>query len=128
MNQLYPYTRELFLTGGIDWETEAMAIALYDAGGVYVDSHTLLSEIGGTQIDAGTELLNRTASDGYAVADQHTYAGLNTVDTVEYAVMYRTSDDLLIAHMDTVDGIPFKPTGGSYVIKGAGLNGAFFRL
>ena len=128
MNQLYPYARELFLTAGIDWLLDDFAIALYDAGGVYNATHTLLSEVGGVQIDGGGILIDKFADDGYAVADQYTYVGLTNVNAVKFAVMYRTSDNTLIAHMDTVDGIPFTPSGGNYVIKGSGLDGAFFRL
>jgi hypothetical protein len=128
VNQLYPNARELFLTGELDWEAEPIAIALYDAGGVYNADHTLLSEVAGVQIDPGGELLNRVATDGYAVADQYTYIALTSASTVTYAVMYNMTGDVLIAHMDTLDGIPFLPTGGSYVIKGNGYGGAFFRI
>lgn len=128
MNQLYPNAREEFLTGGIDWVSDSIAVALYNAGGTFSESNVHLGDVGGVQVSAGSSLANKSATDGYADADDYLYVGLTSVDTVVYAIMYRTSDNLLIAHMDTVDGFPFTPSGDTYVLKGSMLGGAFFRI
>lgn len=128
MNQLYYNARMLFLTGGIDWTLQGMAIALYDVGGAYNATHSLLTDVGGIQINAGGLLENPTADGGYAVADDYTYVMLSSANAVRYGVMYRISDGLLVAHLASVDGIPFTPNGGDYTIKGNGPNGAYFRI
>lgn len=128
MNQLYPNARELFLIGNIDWVTDTLAFALYDIGGVFDSDDEILTDVSGVQIALSTMLLGKTATDGYAYADPYSFVGLTHASTVANALIYRTSDSKLIAHLDTVDNMPFEPVGGTYIIKGNGLNGSIFRL
>jgi hypothetical protein len=43
-------------------------------------------------------------------------------------VLYSSTEVLLIAYMDQVNGFTFLPTGADYTLSPGGTNGAYFSL
>jgi hypothetical protein len=127
MNTLYPIARQNFLTGQLNWTNNDIRIALFDNTVNYTPTHTTIGQVG-TPISLGSTILNRTATNGMAAGSPTVYNGLTNPVEVAVAVLYRSTDGLLIAYMDQVNGFTFLPTGADYTLSPGGTNGAYFSL
>lgn len=128
MNVLYPSYKELTLTKQINWVVDDIRVALYDVLCVYDPLHTLIGDLAGTQIDPGTILTGRAATDGFTIAEPTLYPGLIDPLMVSVAIIYRFSDGALIAFMDEIVGFSFQPSGNDYALTPGGPGGSFFVL
>lgn len=128
MSNLYPNAKEKFLDNTLDWVSDTIHVSLHDALAVYNSTHTLKTEVAGTEIASGQLLLARAATSGYAIASTTKFSSLTHASAVAVALIYRSTDNTLIAHIDDADQFPFTPTGGDYNLVPGGLNGSFFQL
>jgi hypothetical protein len=128
MNVIYPKAKELMLTNQFDWVNDSIAIALYGASTIYNPLHTLTTDLAGTQTAAGEPLANKLTVIDLASSDNSIYYALSNPSAVTIAVMYRTSDNRLIAFLDEILGFNVTPTGADYEISPSGPSNSWFRL
>lgn len=128
MNALYPSFKDQLLNQQINWVSNQISIALYDALAVYDANHNNIANIAGTQIAAGTNLTGKFVSSGFAGSALTQYNGLVNVEDVAIAIIYRSSDGALIAYLDQVNGFTFLPTGANYTLTPGGPGGTYFSL
>jgi hypothetical protein len=127
MSLLYPNAGEEILTGGVDWLLDDIRVALYTSGAIYDAAHENISELGGTQIDAGLSLTAKSAAGGYATSSPTSYATLDTELEAAIGVLYRASDGLLLAYYDDISQFPLVPrVNHPYALSPSGPGGAWF--
>ena len=127
-NALYDKAREGFLTGQIDWDTDAIKAVLIDAADYTVNlaAHQFLSDIPpAARVATSAALSGKTVAGGVADAADLTLAAVSG-DTAEALVLYQDTGtegtSRLIAYLDTATGLPVTPNGGD--INVAWDNGA----
>jgi hypothetical protein len=127
-NALYDKAREGFLTGQIDWDTDAIKAVLIDAADYTVNlaAHQFLSDIPpAARVATSAALSGKTVAGGVADAADLTFAAVSG-DTAEALVLYQDTGtegtSRLIAYLDTATGLPVTPNGGD--INVAWDNGA----
>ena len=135
-NSLYDIAREKFLTGSMNWSSDAFKVALVHTGtGAYTYSaaHTSLSNIGANTINGtgGAQLLTgKGYTGGAASASNVTFTSVPTGSTIEAIVIYRDegATTTLVAYIDTATGLPITPNGGDIIVTwDTGVN-KIFRL
>ena len=128
MNQLYPTIKNLMLTGQFNWLTDDIRIAMYDNQVVFDAAHNLISELAGQRLATSAALPGRTVGDTMVRTQPIRFTQLTTTDDVHALILFRASDDRLIAFMDDVTGFDFKADGADYIFTPTGPNGAIFKL
>ena len=139
-NALYDKARERFLTGQLNWLTDDLKVILIDtATYTFASSHEFLSSVDvGARITNPTTLVNKTAANGAADADNATFAAVSG-PTLEALIIYKqvlgvdgvTPDDslsVLLAYIDTATGLPITPNGGDIIVTWDNGVNKIFRL
>jgi hypothetical protein len=103
MNSLYPAFREKCLTGGFDWLTDDVRIALCEDGYVFDVAHTDYTDLVEV-VATSANLTGKTAVGGVADADDVTFTGIGAGDNIRSVVIYQhtgvAATDTLIAFFD----------------------------
>ena len=129
MNLLYPSYKDGLLLANFDWLDDSIRVGLYTAATVYNAAHTVVADLGGIEISPGeADLINKFTAEGTAISFPAEYNALLSPETVAVAVMYKTSNNALMAYMSTVNGFTFNPSGANYTMSPGGPNGAWFTL
>jgi hypothetical protein len=109
VNQLYDVAVALLLTGGLDLDTDPLAVAVGDAV-TFDRADTDVDALGGLVLDINRPaLVGRSVSDNALHADDIvvTYTGAGEPIATSL-VVYRSDDDVLVAYLDTrPDLLPF---------------------
>lgn len=132
-NQLYAKTRELFLTGGLDWTSGNWAIALLsDAYTVDLVNHDFLDDVTGI-LAQSSNLQNKTATNGFADSDGVTFTALDTSGTeITQLIIYQntgvSSTSRLCLHVSDAFGFPVEGTGDDLILTPDASFGGWFRL
>lgn len=130
---LYDSGRNAFLTGSINWVSDAIGVILVDAADYTVDlaNHNYLSDIPAGARVAAASIVNKTASAGIADADDSTFFAVSG-DPSEALIIYKDTGNeatsQLIAYIDTATGLPVTPNGGDIVIAWPGTGSKIFKL
>lgn len=140
-NFLYDNAREKFLNGDISWSRDTFKVLLLTSE--YVadrSSHTnLTSVITTSRIATSSELVGKGISAGSASASNIIFTDVSANKVIKSMVIVKQnsgdsdSESLLIAHIDTADGITGQngglTTDGSNIeIDWAGTNNIIFKL
>lgn len=117
-NFLYDAGRNLFLTGGVNWASDAIRIGMvkttYTAN---QSTHVVTGDLGANlSAYAHITLTGRTASAGVADADDHTFStGAVASESIGSLVIWKSgatpSQCQLIAYIDTATGFPLTTNG-----------------
>jgi len=132
-NFLYDAGRNLFLTGGVNWTSDGIRIAMVKNTYTAVQAtHTLTGDVG-ANFSAYTPVLlsGKTASAGVADADDVIfYNGAVASESINALVVYKSGGTpgtaQLIAYIDTATGFPLTTNGAPIdIIFDSGANKIF---
>jgi len=131
-NFLYDAGRNLFLTGGVNWVSDGIRIAMVKNGYTASQStHTVTGDIG-ANFSAYTPVLlsGKTATAGVADADDLTFSnGAVASEAINALVIYKSGSATsaqLIAYIDSATGFPLTTNGAPIdIIFDAGANKIF---
>lgn len=114
MSALYDSAREGFLTGGIDWSTDDIRVALVDTDDyTFSAAHTNLTDVpSAARVAVSGSLSGKTTTGGVADAADVSLSGV-TGDPIEALVVYRHTDGALVAY---IDGVSLTPNGGTVTV------------
>jgi hypothetical protein len=122
MNQMYDKSRQAFLRGQVNWESDDIRAILVDTAQYAIDItlHDFLDDIPAGARVSSAQLVNRTVVDGIRDADDTQFL-LVSGPTVEAIVIYKhtgvESTSQLIDYIDTGAGLPFTPNGGNLFVR-----------
>lgn len=133
-NQLFPAGKELLLTGGLDWLTDDVRVALL-RGYAFNVAHTSLADL----VTAGAELVAqsgamilKTAAGGVADADDVTLVSVAAGAACSSIVIYKegasNATRVPIAYFDTGIGLPVTPVGDNVNLVWDQGSNRIFRL
>lgn len=140
-NFLYDNAREKFLNGDISWSRDTFKVLLLTSE--YVadkSSHTNLVNVASTsRIATSSELVGKDVSSGSASASNIIFTDVTANKVIKSMIIVKQNsgdteaDSLLIAHIDTADGITGQngglTTDGSNIeIDWAGTDNIIFKL
>lgn len=114
-NALYSKGKEAFLEGSIDLTDDNIKVCFVKSGyTVDLSNHQYLSDISSSEIAATSSVLTgRTTTDGIFDAENITVEDYGT-SGFSYVVIFKdtgnTATSMLIAYIDTADGLPVLPT------------------
>lgn len=121
-NQRYTFGNQQFLTGQLDWLTDAFKVVLVNTA-IYTAAPTVhqhLADIPSTaRIAISGNLTNPTATGGVALADDVRVNSVTGPVIGAIVVFHDTGTDAtseLICYLDTGIGLPWNPQGGNVVI------------
>jgi len=133
-NALYDHSREGFLDGSIDWDTDDIRAILIDAADYTVNLATddNLDDIpAAARVAVSAALTGKTVTAGVADADDVTWSAV-TGDQSEAIVLYKhtgvESTSRLIAYIDSATGLPVTPNGGDIKVEWAATADKIFKL
>lgn len=131
-NALYDNARNLFLTGGLNWGTDTVKVALLTSAYTFSASDQFYSTLSANVVGTPAALANKTDAAGVADADDLTFSAV-TGSAVAAYVLYKdtgtTTTSPLIAFFDTVSsGLPVTPNGGSITITWDNGSNKIFKL
>ena len=133
-NLLYPSFREACLTGGVDWLTDDIKVALCTASYVPSVAHTVVDDLDGIIVTSGN-LSGKTATGGVADADDVTFTAVAPGDPVRSIVVFQDTGDtatsLLIACYTTTSAavqIEVTPVGFDIAVRWSNGPTRMFRL
>lgn len=120
-NSLYDAGREEFLTGGIDYSSDTIKMALMaDTYTPNVSTDQFWSDVSSNVIGTPQTLSSKTATNGVADCSDVMFTGVGAGNNVDYIVLYKDtgtpSSSTLIALYDTATGLPFTSSGADIVI------------
>ena len=123
MSTLYTKAKNKFLTAGINWNSDAIKVALVDSANYVpnVGDDEFLSVIPASSVIAKSDnLTGKTVAEGAADADDVTLEGVSGA-RFEYLVLYKdtgsNNTSPLIALIDSATNLPYTPSGGSVLIQ-----------
>lgn len=128
-NSLYDNGRELFLTGGIDFASDNVHMALVTNGYTpdvsahlnYNDVVASVATANGIAQSASVELTSKTTTAGVADCADVDFGVIDAGQTISYIVVYKDTGDNatspLIALYDSATGLPFDTSGSEITIK-----------
>jgi hypothetical protein len=121
MNSRYRFANERFLTGQLDWLSDAFKVLLVDKTyTVQTDVHHTLADVPvSARVAASPALTGKSATDGVARADDvtvNTVQGQEVFALVIYHASDSESDSELVAYIDTANGLPYLPQGTTMVV------------
>lgn len=130
-NTLYDIGRQTFLSGGINWGSDTIKVALIDTGTyTFSQAHDFFNDVTG-QVSTSQTLAGKSATNGVADATDVTFTAV-TGATVEALIIYKdtgvTSTSNLIAYIDTATGLPVTPNGGDITIVWDNGTNKIFKL
>ena len=140
-NFLYDNAREKFLNGDISWSRDTFKVLLLTSE--YVadkSSHTnLVNVVSTSRIATSSELVGKDVSSGSASASNIIFTDVTANKVIKSMIIVKQNsgdteaDSLLIAHIDTADGITGQngglTTDGSNIeIDWAGTDNIIFKL
>jgi hypothetical protein len=118
-NTLYDHGRELFATGGIDWNSANLKAILVTSSYVpNLATDQFLSVIaGGDIISSGVALTGLSSNAGVCSANPIVFLGVTSGDVATYLIIYvdtgSSSTSPLIALINVAVGLPLTSTGGN---------------
>ena len=131
-NQLFVSARQSFLTGGFDWTSANLKMAILDTTYVFDENQEFVDEVPGASIVQVEDLTNPTAIDGFANADSLQFDNVVAGNQIAYLIIYDDTGvpatSRLLAYFDTVTGLPTDASGQNFVIFPDALFGGYFRL
>lgn len=118
-NALYNAARADYLSGGGDFDADAIRVRLVDSSYVFSQAHVTMSDIGAGLADSGS-LATKTTTNGTANADDVVFSSVPSGDTATGFVVYKfvtnDADSIPICFCDTdLNGAISVPTNGSDV-------------
>ncbi len=121
VNALYDNGREGFLDGTLDWDTDAIRLALVaTAYTVNIATHDFRDDLGANEVANSADFASKTVTAGTADAADIVLSSVSG-SQVSYVVIYRNvgtaATDDLIAYIDTATNLPFTPTGGDVTVQ-----------
>jgi hypothetical protein len=133
-SQLYPYARELFRTGQLDWRAGVVRAMFLPSSYVPNFTNQFLSDIfTGVRIAISEEIQGRTATNGLCSGLPAKFPLLFDNRLVSQAIMFKdtgvetTSPLILYIGDDDLVNEPFQPIGFDYYIYPNIVDGGFFR-
>ena len=133
-NALYDKSREGFLAGDIDWDTDVIKAVLIDAADYTVNlaTHQFLNDIPlAARVATSNALTGKTVTDGVADAADFTFPTVSG-DPAEALVIYQDTGvegtSRLIAYIDTATGLPVTPNGGAINVTWDNGTNKIFKL
>jgi phage tail sheath gpL-like len=118
-NQLYPFGRQSFLDGDIDWTANNIKVVLVDTTYVFSTAHDFLADVAADVVATSANLTGKTATNGTADADDVLFTAVSGAQ-VGFLVIYQDTGNAatsrLIAYIDTATGLPVTPNGGDITI------------
>lgn len=133
-NQLYGKGREAFAKKLIDWVNDAVKAVLVDTADYAIDInvHEFLADIpAAARVAISGNLANKAAPLGVCDADDVQIAAVNG-DSVELVVLFQDTGNAatsrLIAAIDTMNGLPFVPSGGDVILQWPNDANRIFKL
>lgn len=133
-NALYDKGREKFLTGAINWSSDAIKAVLVDAADYTVNlaTHEFLSDIpSGGRVATSANFGTKTTTAGVADAADITFTAV-TGDPSEALVIYKDTGSAatspLIAYIDNATGLPVTPNGGDITVTWDNGSNKIFKL
>ncbi len=134
-SQLYPYARELFATGQLDWLTGTYRALLLPISYVPDFEDQFLSDIiSSVRVAVSEEITGRTATNGICSGTHARFPLLFDQRLISQAVIFKDtlveSTSLLVAYIGSDDLInePFAGLGLNYFIYPNVVEGGFFRV
>lgn len=135
-NAIHDAARELFLTGGLDWLTDDIKVALVRDYTASPTTHDFLDDVtgggGGTIVATSANLASKTATAGVADAADFTFSSVSAGDPCEHLVIYQdtgvASTSPIIASIDTATGLPITPNGGDIEVTFDSGSNKIFKL
>lgn len=125
-NGLFDKGRESFLgqNPGIDWDTDAIKVALVRGYTPNTATHQFLADVtgggGGTIVATSGNLASKTVAAGVADAADITFTAVTTGAACAHLVIYKDTGSAatspLIALIDTATGLPVTPNGGDITV------------
>lgn len=129
-NQLYPKGKEAILGGDADWDAHEFRVALIGNAGAYNAAHQYRSSLAAVIATSSVAMTGKTKTNGAAGAANMTVAFPTVTQDAKAIVVYRVvgsaATDLLIAWIDTADGLPHTQNGQDFGIEWAA--GVVFNL
>jgi hypothetical protein len=123
-NVVYDAARAAYLSGGLNWSTDTVKVALV-SGYTFSNAHVNLSDVTGA--GAGTiaatsgALSSKTTTAGVADAADITYTAVPAGAACQNLIIYKdsgvASTSPLIARIDTATGLPVTPNGGDIAVS-----------
>ena len=126
-NHLFPYGREGFLDGGIDWDTNTIRLTLIDrdsykisGGSVHRFYGVVTALAARVKVSDINALLTKTVTSGIADAGNITLSAVSG-NAVGAIIIWADSGSVdtsrLIAYVDTGTGLPTSPNGADLEIQ-----------
>lgn len=130
-NALYDFGREGFLASDIDWDADAIKVALVDATYVRnLATHDFHDDLTGIVATSGN-LTSKTTTAGVADAADVTILAVSGA-TITQLVIYQdtgvSATSRLIANIDFATGLPITPNGGDITISFSNSSDKIFKL
>jgi hypothetical protein len=133
-NALYAKGREAFLTGGINWASDTIKVALVTSGYTpALTTHQFYSDLTPASNVVGTDqtLTSKTTTNGTADAADVTFSAVAS-GAIKYVAIYKStgtnSTSPLIALIDTATGLPVTANGGDISVTWSSGNDRIFTL
>lgn len=134
-SQVYPKMREKFLHAQFSWMTGTFRCVLLPDGYNPNLADEFLSDVASSsRIAISQEILNRTATDGFASSDPIVFPLLVDSRSASKAIIYKdtgvdsTSELIFLMTDPQLVSVPFALQGFDYFIYPNAIEGGFFRL
>lgn len=121
-NTLYDKSRERFLRGQINWDTDTIKVCLVDKN-VYTPNfttHEYFSDVSVSAVIApGVTLTGKASTSGAADANDVTFTAVSGAESEALVIYKDTGDNAtspLIALIDSATGLPITPNGGDIIV------------
>lgn len=132
-NVLYDKGRNAFLTGGVNWTSDTIKIALVSSSYTPDTANDQYwSTVNTYLVNSAQTLASTTATAGVADAADVTFSAVSSGSTVKYLVIYKdtgtASTSPLIALIDSYTGLPFSTSGSDVTVVFDNGSNKIFKL
>lgn len=129
MNRCYPSAVNALLSGTLDLLADPIAMVLYGPDAVFWEGHDTIDDLFGQLAVAAEPLDGRAVANGALTAFDVTFPALPDGVSVTTLVLYRVSDQKLVAWLDQrPDLAPISVSGNGGPVTFAWAQGVVFRL
>lgn len=117
-NALYAKGKEKILSGGINFMTDTIKVALVkSAYGVSLGAHEFLSDLGADTLSSHQTLAGKSITNGIFDASDPTWPTVAAGDTASCVVIFKDTGvagtSPLLAYIDQITGFPLSTNGGN---------------
>lgn len=116
----YPKGAEKIIRAQINYDSDAIKVALVSTSYTYSDTHEFFADLGAAVVGTPQELIGKSTAGGVFDAGDPKFAVLAPGSTVKALVLYKDTGvpgtSALLQYIDSVTGFPMATNGGDIEI------------